>query len=98
MRITVAQRYVLGVFGGFFLLSVFIFSALIVMVNFLQILHEGVLQGFSFPLMSRTLLYLLPNVLALVVPIAFLMALLMSLGQLSRDGEVMALRAAQRLA
>ncbi|KAF0127120.1 MAG: permease YjgP/YjgQ family protein [Elusimicrobia bacterium] len=94
MRITVAQRYVLGVFGGFFLLSVFIFSALIVMVNFLQILHEGVLQGFSFLLMSRTLLHLLPNVLALVVPIAFLMALLMSLGQLSRDGEIMALRAA----
>jgi len=93
MRITVAQRYVLKVFGGFFLLSVFIFSALIVMVNFLQILHEGVLHGFSFPLMSRTLLFLLLNVMTLVLPIAFLMALLLGLGQLSRDGEIMALRA-----
>jgi len=38
-------------------------------------------------------LYLVPNVVAFSLPLSFLMAVLLSLGQLSQEGEIIALRA-----
>ncbi len=93
MRIPIFQRYILKVFIPFFLLSTFLFTALFMMVNFMQIIHRGILSGFSFYFLFKTLVFLIPNIFSMVLPLAFLMATLLSLGQLSGDGEIMAMRA-----
>ena len=93
MRIPIFQRYILKVFLPVFLLSAFVFTALFMMVNFMQIVHRGILSGFSFYFLFKVLIYLIPNIFSMVLPLAFLMATLLSLGQLSGDGEIMAMRA-----
>ncbi len=93
MRIPIFQRYILKVFIPIFLLSTFVFTALFMMVNFMQIIHRGILSGFSFYFLSQVFIYLVPNIFSMVLPLAFLMATLLSLGQLSGDGEIMAMRA-----
>ncbi len=93
MRIPIFQRYILKVFIPVFLLSAFVFTALFMMVNFMQIIHRGILSGFSFYFLFKVLIYLIPNIFSMVLPLAFLMATLLSLGQLSGDGEIMAMRA-----
>ncbi|MCG2724811.1 MAG: LptF/LptG family permease [Elusimicrobia bacterium] len=93
MKIPIFQRYILKVFIPVFLLSTFVFTALFIMVNFIQIINRGILSGFSFYFLSKALIYLIPNIFSMVLPLAFLMATLLSLGQLSGDGEIVAMRA-----
>lgn len=82
----------LGVFSHSFWLSLFVFVSLFVMVNFVQIAIQGALGGSSFYFLFKSILYLLPNIVSMSLPLAFLMAVLLSLSQLSQDGEIMALR------
>ncbi|MBU2572625.1 MAG: LptF/LptG family permease [Elusimicrobia bacterium] len=89
----ISQKYVLSVFSHFFWLSLFVFASLFVMINFVQIVNQGALSGFSFYFLAVSILYLLPNIIAISLPLSFLMSVLLSLGQLSQDGEIMALRA-----
>ena len=63
------------------------------MVNFIQMVTEGALKGFSFYFLFKSILYLLPNIISLSLPLSFLMAVLLSLGQLSHEGEIVAMRA-----
>lgn len=93
MRIPISQRYVLKVFSHFLGLSLFIFVSIFVMVNFVQMVVQGALSGFSFYFLFKSILYLLPNIISMSLPLSFLMAVLLSLGQLSQEGEVIALRA-----
>ena len=88
-----ARLYVLRVFARFFGLSLFVFMALLLMLNFVQIINQGVLAGFSFYFLFKSMLYLLPNIAATSLPLAFLLAMLLSLGAMSQDGEIIALRA-----
>ncbi len=88
-----AKLYILRVFARFLLLSLFIFTALLLMLNFVQIINQGVLAGFSFYFLAVSMVYLLPNILATSLPLAFLLAMLLSLGDMSQDGEIIALRA-----
>jgi lipopolysaccharide export system permease protein len=87
------RLYILRVFSRFFGLALFVFASLLVMLNFVQIVNQGVLSGFSFYFFARSMLYLLPNIVATSLPLAFLLAMLLALGQMSQDGEIIALRA-----
>lgn len=91
--IPVSQKYVLQVFLRFLGLSLFVFASIFIMVNFVQMVTEGALKGFSFYFLFKSILYLVPNVVSLSLPLSFLMAVLLSLGQLSQQGEIVALRA-----
>jgi len=93
MRIPISQKYILQVFSHFLALSLFVFVSIFVMVNFVQIVIQGALGGFSFYFLFKSILYLLPNIISISLPLSFLMAVLLSLGQLSQDGEIVALRA-----
>ncbi len=88
-----ARLYVLRVFARFLGLSLFVFMSLLLMLNFVQIINQGVLAGFSFYFFLKSMLYLLPNIAATSLPLAFLLAMLLSLGAMSQDGEIIALRA-----
>ena len=89
----IARLYIFRVFAGFLGLSLFVFISLLVMLNFVQVINQGVLSGFSFYFLGKSMLYLLPNILGMSLPLAFLLAMLLSLGAMSQDGEIIALRA-----
>jgi len=93
MRFPISQKYVLQVFSHFLGLSLFVFASIFVMVNFVQIVVQGALGGFSFYFLFKSILYLLPNIISMSLPISFLLAVLLSLGQMSQEGEIIALRA-----
>ena len=93
MLVPIARRYILKIFAKFLGLSLFVFVSLLLMLNFVQIINQGVLAGFSFYFLAKSMLYLLPNIVATSLPLAFLLAMLLSLGQMSQDGEIIALRA-----
>ncbi len=88
-----AKLYILRVFAKFLGLSLFIFTSLLLMLNFVQVINQGVLAGFSFYFLAKSMLYMLPNIVATSLPLAFLLAMLLSLGDMSQDGEIIALRA-----
>jgi lipopolysaccharide export system permease protein len=93
MRIPISQKYILQVFLRFLGLSLFVFASIFVMVNFVRMVTEGALKGFSFYFLCKSILYLVPNIISLSLPLSFLMAVLLSLGQLSQEGEIVAMRA-----
>ena len=93
MPVPIARLYILRVFAKFLGLSLFIFISLLVMLNFVQVINQGVLSGFSFYFLAKSMLYLLPNIIGMSLPLAFLLAMLLSLRQMSQDGEIIALRA-----
>lgn len=93
MAVPIARLYLLKVFARFLGLALFVFVSLLVMLNFVQIVNQGVLAGFSFYFLAKSIFYLLPNIVATSLPLAFLLAMLLSLGQMSQDGEIIALRA-----
>ncbi len=93
MRIPTSQKYIIRIFLHFLALSLFVFAAIFIMVDFVQIVADGALGGFSFYFLFKSIIYLLPNIAAMSLPLSFLMAVLLSLGQLSQDGEIVALRA-----
>jgi lipopolysaccharide export system permease protein len=93
MPVPIARLYILKVFAKFLGLSLFIFISLLVMLNFVQVINQGVLSGFSLYFLAKSMLYLLPNIIGMSLPLAFLLAMLLSLGEMSQDGEIIALRA-----
>ncbi|MHB0996828.1 MAG: LptF/LptG family permease [Elusimicrobiales bacterium] len=93
MPMPIVRLYILRVFARFFGLALFVFASLLVMLSFVQIVSKGVLSGFSFYFFAKSVLFLLPNIIATSLPLAFLLAMLLSLGQMSQDGEIIALRA-----
>lgn len=93
MFVPIARLYVLRNFTRYLALSLFVFTSLLVLLNFVQIVDHGALAGFSFYFLSAGILCLLPNIIGSSLPLAFLLATLLSLGQLSQDGEIVALRA-----
>ena len=93
MPVPIARLYILRIFAKFLGLSLFVFISMLVMLNFVQVVSQGVLSGFSFYFLAKSMLYLLPNIVGMSLPLAFLLALLLSLGQMSQDGEIIALRA-----
>ena len=93
MHIPIAKKYVLGIFFKYLLLALGIFTGLMMMVNFMQLVQSGALSGFSLYFLIKSILYMIPNVIGMCMPISFMLALLLSLGQMSQDGEIIALRA-----
>jgi len=87
-------RYILRNFLQFFCGVLFVFVFVIFMAQFSRIFTYAVNYGADmFWVMSMTV-YLLPDILALSLPMAFQIGLLMTLTAMSQSGEIMALRAA----
>ena len=93
MAVPIAESYILRNFSRFLWLSLFIFVSLLVMLNFIGIVNQGVLAGFSLYFFAASIFYLIPTIIAMSLPLAFLLATLLTLGQMSQDGEILALRA-----
>lgn len=91
--LSILPRYFLRLFLPVFLLCLGVFTGVLLMNNFLKLFNMAIMKGISFFWILTCFARLLPYFLSLAVPMAFLVAAMLTLGQLSEQGEVMALRA-----
>ena len=91
--LSILPRYCLRLFAPVFLLCLGVFTGVLLMNNFLRLFNLALLKGISLFWIAGCFLRLLPYFLSLALPMAFLVAVMVTLGQLCEQGEVMALRA-----
>ncbi len=87
------DRYVAGEILGPFLLGCALYTLLLLLQLLLRVAHMIFARGVPANLSFALIWYSLPNILVLVIPMAFLFATLMAIGRLSGDSELTALRA-----
>lgn len=89
----ILDRYVLReVFPSFFL-GVLVFTFVILLNEILRFAQRLVSQSASMADTLGILVNLLPSVLCLTIPMGFLLGVLISLGRLAADSEIIAMRA-----
>ena len=93
MSFGILPRYLLRQFLPVFFLCLTIFTGVLLMNHFLRLFNMAVMKGISLFWIAGCFARLLPYLCSLAVPMAFLVALMVCLGQLSESGEVTALRA-----
>jgi len=91
--LSILPRYFLKLFLPVFFLCLAAFTGVLLMNNFLRLFNMALLKGISLGWIAGCFARLLPYFLSLSLPMAFLVATMLTLGQLSEQGEVMALRA-----
>jgi len=76
-----------------FLISLLIFTIVLLMDKILKLIEWIVSRGASITLILKLLLYISPSFLVFTIPMALLVAILFSFGRLSSDNEVTAFKA-----
>ncbi|MFA5139683.1 MAG: LptF/LptG family permease [Elusimicrobiota bacterium] len=90
----ILTRYLLRTFLPIFALCVVLCLGVLLMNYFVKLFNVAVVKGISPVWILLCFSRLLPNFLSLALPMAYVVSLLLSLGQLSDTGEVLALRSA----
>lgn len=70
----------------------FILTFVLLMGRILQLMDLMINKGINFTDIARLILYLMPSFLMITVPISLLIAILIGLGRLSRDNEIIVLK------
>jgi lipopolysaccharide export system permease protein len=91
--VKILSRYILSQFLVPFLLSLFAFSVIILIIQVFDELHFVMLQKPGFWVTLEYYVLKIPGLLLEIIPIAVLMAVLFSLGNLGKLNELMAMRA-----
>jgi len=89
---SILPRYLLRTYLPSFSLALGLFLFVLLMNYFLRLFNLAVMKGIDISWVFLCFARLMPYFLSLALPMAFLVALLLTLGQLSENGEVMALR------
>ncbi|MFA6031103.1 MAG: LptF/LptG family permease [Elusimicrobiota bacterium] len=90
----ILSRYMLRSYLPTFGLALGVFLFVLLMQHFLRLFNLALMKGIPLVWIGSCFARLLPGFLTMALPVAFLVALLLTLGQLSETGEVMAMRAA----
>ncbi|MEK7381840.1 MAG: LptF/LptG family permease [Elusimicrobiota bacterium] len=88
------QRYIIRQFLPVFGAGLALFLGVLLMNQFLRLFATAMLKGLPFLWIMTCFSRLLPSFATLAVPMAFLVAVMVTLGHLTDKGEVMALRSA----
>ena len=89
----ILPRYVIRLFLPVFAASVALFLGVLMMNQFLRLFSLAMMKGIPAWWILTCFARLLPSFAALAVPMSFLVAAMVVLGQLADSGEIMALRA-----
>lgn len=89
----ILSRYLLKQFLPIFLLALTVFAGVLLMNHFLRLFNMAVMKGISPLWIAGCFARLFPFICSLALPMSFLVAMLLTLGQLSESGEITALRA-----
>ncbi len=94
MRIGIFSRYIAKTLITFFLSVVSILTLVIFMNYFIRVVNMAMAYGTDLGWIISSLLNILPTILSLSAPMAFQIAVLLTLTSMSEQGELIALRAA----
>ncbi|MGH9337375.1 MAG: LptF/LptG family permease, partial [Vicinamibacteria bacterium] len=89
----VLDRYILKEVTPSFLLGIGVFTFVLLLNEILRLAERLVTQSASPADTIGILFHLLPSVLCLTIPMGFLLGVLIALGRLSADSEIVAMRA-----
>jgi lipopolysaccharide export system permease protein len=92
--VKILDRYVLRELVVPFLLGIAIFTSILLIVRILKLVEMVVNRGVPVWQILKLFSYILPAFLEVTVPMALLLAILVTFGRLSSDSEIVALRAA----
>ncbi len=90
----IVNRYILKEISIPFLMILFILTFVLLMGRILQLMDLMINKGIDFTDIAKLILYLMPSFLALTIPVSLLVAILIGLGRLSRDNEIIVLKSA----
>ncbi|EHP88425.1 permease YjgP/YjgQ family protein [Geobacter metallireducens RCH3] len=86
-------RYIFKETAVPFVLGMAVFTFVLLMGRLLKLAEMVFAKGVPFLDVCRLILYMLPSFLLVAIPMAFLLAVLLSFGRLSADSEVTAMKA-----
>ena len=89
----ILRNYIFKEFTVPFILSLAILIFVMLVGNLIKLAELVITKGVSFLSVLKLFLYLIPYLLTYTIPIAVLAAVLLSLGRLSSDNEILAIRA-----
>jgi len=89
----ILSRYVLREFMRFFSITLTAFVTLFVMGELIEKMDEYIEHKAAVADIARLVLYQLPNIIFLMTPVAVLLSTLLALGVLSKNSEVIAMKA-----
>lgn len=93
VRPTIVWRYVFGEILTPVLLGLMVYVLLFLMNALFELAELAIKKDIPIGVVLRLLLYLMPRVLEMTLPMAILLGILIGIGRLSADSELIALRA-----
>jgi LPS export ABC transporter permease LptG/LPS export ABC transporter permease LptF len=91
--LTILDRYVIRQVLVPFILGLLVFTFLLIIPNLMRYAEDFIAKGASLPVVAQAMWTLVPGALALTIPMALLLGLLIAFGKLSADREFVAMQA-----
>ncbi len=88
----ILRNYILNEFIGPLLLSLGVLTFVMILGNLVKIADMVINKGVDINSVFKLLIYMMPSLLKYTLPISTLVAVLLSLGRLSSDNEIIAIR------
>jgi len=89
----ILSRYIFKELLGTFLLAVLVFSSVALMARMIELMDLVINKGFAPGQVLLIIVYVMPSLLVYTVPMSVILAVLITLGRLSADSEITALKA-----
>jgi lipopolysaccharide export system permease protein len=89
----ILSLYIIREISSLFLFGIVIFTLLLLMGRLIPLTDLVVSHGVPLADVSRMILYLVPSILVITIPMAFLLAVLLAFGRLSADNEIVVIKA-----
>ncbi|MFO8057168.1 MAG: LptF/LptG family permease [bacterium] len=90
----IIRAYVIREVGALFIVSLVIITLLFMSQRIIRLTEYAVNRGISPVYIVKLLVYHLPEVLVIIIPIVTLFSILLAVGRLSSDNEIVSLKAA----
>jgi lipopolysaccharide export system permease protein len=90
--VRILRNYILKEFLSAFLLSIFVLTFVMILGNLIKLAELIVTKGIPLLIAGKLFLYLIPFLFSFILPVSTLSAILLSIGRLSSDNELIAIR------
>ncbi|MDO9516360.1 MAG: LPS export ABC transporter permease LptF [Syntrophales bacterium] len=88
----IVNRYILREIAVPFFMILFVLTFVLLMGRILQLMDLMINKGIAVTDIARLILYLMPSFLTITIPVSLLISILIGLGRLSRDNEIIVLK------
>ena len=90
---TTLDRYVIREILPPFVIAILVFTFILIIPFIIELAEQMIAKGVPWPMLLRLMVTLLPSALALTIPMALLIGILVAFGRLSADREVVVMMA-----